>query len=137
MKAISQSEFEKSISSLPIKYELCGEGTVRLTFDGKFSHNTININCDSVDFASSCLLIGRESTPPLEDPSGEELVRNTILVDNRIIKIDTKEDLVQILGELSDRGWCVDNDAYIVDCDGKWIIYASHHGEIDYYRKEI
>jgi len=130
MKTISLAELKKAANAASIRVELFEEGTFRLTpahlvgcMDGRTGA------CRILEGKLSCYLCGREKWPPLHGftsrkiGSAKEL---QALRTSRCVKLTSGAELKRILAKVAQLGWCVDQDIYVFDQSGRWMIYAGH-----------
>jgi hypothetical protein len=131
MHALSESQFFAAIESLPFSIERLSEDTVRVELRKPRSTRDITLDTlNSLRF-EHCYLIGREACPPLAERNNPETSpMASALAEHRYLRLDTSDELRAAVTLLQQLGWCVDNDAYILDSTARWLVYVSHHDTI-------
>lgn len=131
MQALSEPELFAALEQLPILVERLAEGTVRLGLLKPRSTREITSGTLSSLPFDRCYLVGRENCPPLFERNCPKASHGaSALAKHRYLQIDNFDELREAVTVLQQLGWCVNNDAYIVDSAGRWLVYVSHHDTI-------
>lgn len=115
------------------------EGTVVLSVPPPFLDVTAQIACNSSYF-TQCIgrakkrffIIGRENVPPLRGlrKLPELPKRLDVLRTSRTAIGHSVDELRWLIRSVPERGLGVNNDMYLFDQSGHWLLYLSHHEEV-------
>lgn len=136
MIPLSERQLLANVALLPVFTERFEDGTLRFEFHRRYSCRDIDVSDLGLLAFSRAYLVGKTAQPPLRDEAFDPADPVAMaLAQHRALQFDAATELHSAVCHLANLGWCVDNDAYVFDAEGRWMLHVSHHDTVTLYER--